>query len=246
MKVKFLLIAILLTACTKIEYRSIELKGDLILKVSTYSETGKPIYDKGGIKAELTGAASVITAITDTSGRCVIPNVSLGNYILTLSKEGYGTNTYENFGFTGASGKDSIRNCFLIKRSSIVIKSLDLTQSGQKLYLSGTISHLFPRSEFVSYPYYWPLMIAYIGKTQDVSQENHLAEMTFYSDRITDTIYNAGITLGTSLFPSGTRVYAMVQGKNIFNGSRFNFQKGMIYDPTLGNPSEVKSITLTY
>lgn len=234
---------LLIWGCTKTEVLQVDLKGDLKLKISTYSELGNNVNDKANIEITVEGTDPEIKAVTDTSGSCIINDLQMGTYNLVISKDGYGTMIYKSFKFIGSDEPYNF-SAFLTHKSTTLVKSYSLGISGTTLTLSGIISHQYPKSNINFFPYNWPSLSAFLSVSPNVSSTNYVYYMNFYSNKDNDTTFTNSLTLNPSMFPSGSTVYAIIYGRNSSYYSIYDYENDSYYDPTMGDPSEVKSIVI--
>ena len=239
----FSLCLILLSGCTKKEFQKIDLKGDLSIKVVTLSEFGSYLKDKGNVELTIEGSTPEIKASTDTSGSCLIKDLPIGTYNLIFSKEGYGTMKAQGLKFIG-NDVPFMYSIPLIQKSSTKITSYTQSILGTTLTCTGTIVHHYPKSDIVYYPYNWPGLVVYISDSPNVSSTNYLNAYNFNSDQTDDTAFKVSLNVSTASFPKGSTVYSIIYGRNRFGYSIYDFEKGVYYDPSLGEPSEVKPIVV--
>ncbi len=237
------LLFLLIWGCTKKEVQQIDLKGDLKVKVSTVSEFGNYVNDKANIEITVEGTNPETKVFTDTSGSYTINALPLGTYNLIISKDGYGTMKYQSLKFIGSDVPYSFSTS-LVQKSTTKVKSYNLSISGNTLTFSGIISHHYPISSYYSYPYSWPGLTIYVSDSPEVSSSNYLYGNSFNSNKDVDTTFNNSLYISASVFPKGSTVYAIIYGTNRFSYSVYDYEKGIYYDPAMGDPSEVKSIVV--
>ena len=229
-----------LSGCTKKETQNMDIKGDLTGKVKTFLEYGLAVNDYANIAVTLTGS-DIPMVYTDTAGNYTLKNIPLGNYSLSFSKEGYGTYLISNFLFIG---KDTPQNTSLNlwHKSSTRITGYNLSFSRQYLHFSGTITHVFPKSVMNVYPYDWPGMSIYLSDSANVSPTNYEQILSFNSNQNISTNFTDSVYIYNSLYHSGSKIYAIIYGHNALGFQLYDYEKGIYYDPCIGEPSEVKSI----
>jgi hypothetical protein len=239
----FSIISLLLISCTKHEVRQLDFKGDLILKLTTYSEFGKVIKDNANIDITLEGTSPLLKSATDISGQSKFDGLSMGNYNLIISKNGYGTIKIQNFNFFGGEAP-TIYSTYLMQKSTTIIKNFVFSISKTQMTLTGNISHKYNIPSPSSYPNGWPLLVAYFSDSPEVSWSNYKMYCTFNSLKDKDTTFNYSTNYSTSLFPTGRTVYSIIYGTQSYNQTYFDYETNTYYNPCLGLPSEKKSVVI--
>lgn len=237
------LVFLLTLGCTKKEILQIDFKGDLELKVFTYSELGTLINDKADIEITIEGSNPEIKVLTDTSGSCTIKDLPIGTYNLIFAKNGYGISKIQGLKFFGGDTPYN-RSISIVRKSTTRIISYDLSISGNNLLLSGIITHQYPVTGYISYPYYWPGLLVYLSDSPTVSSTNFLSSYNFYSDKDIDTKFSTSMNLNASLFPTGRTIYVIIYGRGRMSTLVYDYEKDISYDTSTGVPSEIKSIVV--
>jgi hypothetical protein len=239
----FSLCLLVLSGCTKKEFQQIALKGDLSVRVTSLSEFGSYLKDNGNVELTIEGSTPEIKVSTDTSGSCLIKDLPMGTYNLIFSKEGFGTMKAQGFRFVGNEVPYKY-STMLFQKSSTKITSYTQSISGTTLTCSGTITHLYSKSALLNYPYNWPGLVIYISDSPNVSSTNYLNASYFITDQIDNTAFKVSLNVSSVSFPKGSTVYSIIYGRSSMGFSIYDVEKGVSYDPTLGEPSEVKTIVV--
>ena len=231
-----------ITACTKRETQSIDLSGDITGTINTYLEYGPESRDRANVAVSLIGS-NLPAVYTNSDGKYTIKDVPLGRYTVSISKDGYGTYTYDYFNFIGGDKAKDI-STFLRQKSSTKIIDYSLSFSANRVFFSGTIAHVYPQSGMNSYPYSWPGLSIYFSFSPSISSTSYNISSNFYTDQNMPTHFSDSLYVSFSTFPHGSTVYAIIYGRTIGNYLLYNYETGTFYDPCQGEPSTIKSIVI--
>lgn len=229
-------------SCTKNEVEEMNYKGNLKVQVYTASEFFESTNDHEGFKLTLKGTNPEITLTSNASGTCTFENIPLGNYMLVASKEGYGQKISYNITLLENSTTDST-GIYMVHQSSTRIVSYDFTVSGEWVNISGTISHNYKLTEL---PYgIRPSVRIFLSDKPDVSSLNYLKTYRLYTAPDKDNFFQLSFSNKDFNLATGTKLYAIIYGSNWDEYYRFyDYASRKYYDPSLGIPSEIKTIVL--
>ena len=213
----------------------------LVVRVSAYNDQFRPVGDNSNVKVTLEGTNPEASQMTDTSGYCVFHDLSIGNYDLLYSKDGYGINEEKSVFVAGKNGIDTTGD-FIFQKCQTKINSYDISISRNHLFFSGSISSDFHILDTTDYPYEWPSLALYLSDSANVSSTNFKQAYNFYSNRKDKNKFQDSVYIFSSLFPSGKRLYCALSGQNSFKYRLFDYQSLNLYDPCIGILSEIKSI----
>ncbi len=238
----YTLVLIGIVSCTKKETQSLDLSGDITGKITTLLEYGPEVNDRANVAITLTGV-NTLTSHTDSAGNYFIKNVPFGRYTVKISKDGYGTYTIQNFNFIG-SNKPKDLSIFLRHKSTTKIVDYNLLLSGNKIRISGTITHSYPQSVMTSYPFFWPSMSIYISSSSNISNTNWLSSYFIHADQNVPTNFTDSLYFSYLSWPHGSTLYAIIYGCNILSSTIYDYETHNYYDPCLGEASTIKSIVI--
>jgi hypothetical protein len=180
----------------------------------------------------------LISSITDSTGRYEINDIPTGTYNLIVSKESYGE--FQQQGFQVVGGEEPLYfDCQLIKISTTTIGNLSLEiENSSSIYLKGNVKH--------NYTFSGAPLKYFIHKINNPSKNNYLQSggSFFYGESGSE--FYSEIYIDNNLFPSGSKVFIIAYGSNIWYNSNdyYDILSNHIIDPNLGMPSNIASITI--
>jgi hypothetical protein len=202
----FLWVAIVLMFFSCTEKDSEELmngKGTIKGKVSLYTEFGALESVQEGAVVSVQDGKKELHARSNEKGEYLVRDIPLGTYDIVVEKPGY--STFTGYSCKIAGGREPLYlRWALVRPSTTKITELTLGISGSIATFTGKVAYKSPVPLF--------RLVTFLSNTPDVSPKKYLsATPTMMSSPSGDKI-TFDCAFESSLFPSGSTLYAVVYG----------------------------------
>lgn len=195
--------------------------------VQTFTENGNIETDYSGVTVTAWFSDPTITAVTNSLGRYEFTNLPTGNYDLIFSKMGYNNTKIIGVAIVGGEIATGLPNISLHRVTSLSASTLNVTQNGAFITLSGTFSGNYASGMFRN-------MRTYISSSNILNRSEYMTTLsstpTFTVGSNLFTFNLATVASLYSLFPSGTTVY-FVTHPATSNSSYMDASTGRIIYP---------------
>lgn len=214
------------------------LKGDAIGYLNVYDENGASLSNKAGVTVTVEGSSPVVSAVSDSTGKYTLKDLSQGTYDLSFSKSGYGT--YKKFGYSFTGGSKPTYSTYG------GIAAVSTVNPGTTLTLDTSLSSFITVSGKISGSFTGNKMIrGFLSTSSNVSGSNYIG--SFYAQAsISDGSFNFSFqnySFATLGIAKGTKVYFVVYGDNNTSYASYKDPSTMkyVYPCLSANKSDVIS-----
>jgi hypothetical protein len=182
--------------------------------VDLYDEFGNALEDKSGVLVSIVDSDPEISAITNATGRYELTNLTIGNYDVKFSKNGFGTYYKYNVKYTNDPDEDIIGIVDLVEISYTTLSGLGITvdYTWYCFRVSGKINPV-PLADNLVYVRFFCSESETVGPTNYTSTD----VFPFGREVMDDNLGNFNVCIPGfedlfKDFPDGSKVYVVAYG----------------------------------
>lgn len=236
-----ILLFIVFSQCKETVEEPISLDVHLKGIITPVGEFGTMLEDETeNIKISAENTDPLISSMTDSAGGYEL-HLTTGTYNLMTSKEGFGDNFYTGIKLIGGEAPYYAK-LHVYQKSTTRVDDLEMVFFNNQLEIEGVATHNYPYDS--GHPYTYVKCILFLSDSPEVSSSNYKMAQTWNIDSKSGEIFNTNFYISNNIFPSGTKIYAVVHGISYSDWGYDDADGNRIYSSIGDIPSNVASVSI--